>query len=67
MEYDAVLSYSKSKEMVNNVGFKGWLDYLRKMFPAHRLYAVSQDWYSNKKYVCKARGENGDIIIGWKE
>lgn len=60
----------KHDEAVKNVDEKGWdgfLEDLQDEFKEHDLYAVSQSWYESDEYICKARGERGDVIIGWEE
>ncbi|UII58134.1 hypothetical protein LS684_21160 (plasmid) [Cytobacillus spongiae] len=30
------------------------------------LYYISSHWMENPKYICKAKGLKGDVVIGWK-
>jgi len=35
------------------------------MFPERRLYSHSIDWRKSEEYILKAKGGDGDIIVGW--
>lgn len=63
---DLILIYDQMKQFVKENGWDEFLLLLQNEFPAHRLYAVSQGWYyDGSKYICKARGTRGDVIVGW--
>lgn len=63
--YDEVMNFGEAKSIVDKEGWEGFLSYFQNKFPERRLYACSQSWYDDKKYICKIRGTRGDIIIGW--
>ena len=46
-------------------GVEGMLAGLQAKYPELGLYAVSVDWIENPEFICKLRGEFGDIVIGW--
>lgn len=65
--YDIIVSYTEAKRMVEHEGFSGWLDYLKKLYPEKCLYVISTSWFENRKFICKAKGSYGDLLIGWRE
>lgn len=63
---DIKLEYEMLKKVVAENGWDDLLIFLQDMFPNFDLYSVSQDWYWNRQYICKAKGVLGDVIIEWK-
>jgi len=64
---DAVWNHRKMVRFVAMFGWDEFLKYLRKQFPHHDVYAVSQSWYyDGSEYILKARGKNGDVIVSWE-
>ena len=43
------------------------LTLLKCQFPQRDLYQISTDWRDDRKYILKARGARGDVIVGWIE
>lgn len=62
---DLIIDYNKAKLIVKEQGFEGWLSYLNTLFPNRDFYTVSTFWYEDSKYICKAKGQFGDLIVGW--
>lgn len=56
-------NYDHFSVLVKNFGWNGLLEHLNNVIPSFNLYSVSQDWLENRKYICKARGARGDLII----
>ncbi|WP_243299155.1 hypothetical protein [Bacillus litorisediminis] len=65
--YDDVMSHYETKKIVKDKGWDNFLNTLQNQYPDRELYKVSMDWYDDMKYICKAKGVMGDVIIGWKE
>lgn len=65
MFFDAILNLQQSKSYVESEGYAGFLNSLNAQYPNHNLYQVSTAWYENPEYICKAKGRNGDVVIGW--
>jgi hypothetical protein len=63
--FDAIFVRDDVKMFVNAYGWDALLDELNRQFPNYNLYSLSQDWFENRRFILKARGGNGDIIIGW--
>lgn len=63
---DVTWDWDETRRFVILVGLPRFLKYLQEKFWALGLYSVSGDWISNRAYVAKARGKNGDLIIQWK-
>ncbi|WP_141695039.1 hypothetical protein [Paenibacillus kribbensis] len=59
------MDYGFAKTMVDVLGWDGFLERLNIFFPGKDLFEVSQDWYKDMKYVLKARGSQGDLILYW--
>ncbi|MET3699500.1 hypothetical protein SAMN05877753_111139 [Bacillus oleivorans] len=66
-DFDEIFSHKKTKKFVKKEGWEAFLNLLQDSYPNHDLYKVSMDWYDDMSYICKAKGEMGDVIIGWKE
>lgn len=58
-----IMEWEKAKELVDR---DGWDGFMEQQNDGRELYAVSQWWYDDPKYICKFRGKYGDKIIGWK-
>lgn len=58
------LSYSLLRKVVINYGWNDLL-FLQDLCPTLDLYSVSTAWLENRKYVLKAKGIEGDLIILW--
>ncbi|WP_156290804.1 hypothetical protein [Oceanobacillus salinisoli] len=65
--FDGMMNHSEAKSFVREHGEDGFLEYLQDQYPSYDLGGFSTAWEFDKKYICKARGRNGDIIIGWEE
>lgn len=39
---------------------------LKQMYPHRNLYSISTGWRESERYILKARGTGGDLIVGWK-
>lgn len=63
--FDEIMEFDEAKRLVDKYGWNGFLSYFKDKFPDRSLYACSQYWYEDRKYICKMRGTRGDIIIGW--
>ncbi|EGW40139.1 hypothetical protein DOT_1940 [Desulfosporosinus sp. OT] len=40
---------------------------LKSIFPERLLYRMSTDWREDKKFILKAKGTMGDVLVGWTE
>lgn len=67
MRFDGVYGYDETKSFVEEQGWDSFLTKLKDEFPNRKLYSVSQSWYDDSQYLCKAKGAKGDVIIGWQE
>lgn len=38
---------------------------LQTMYPKRKLYTISLGWRESKDYILKAKGNGGDVIVGW--
>lgn len=61
MSFDLIYSYDLMNKWTN----EEVLTYLQKIFPERLLYSISLGWRDNRKYILKARGLAGDVIVGW--
>lgn len=57
------VDYAYYVTIVDNHGWDALLSHLQRIYPQFGLYSVSQSWYQHKRYILKARGTNGDLII----
>lgn len=62
---DVRMDHEKTKLIVDEKGWSGFIEHVNGYFVNYELYSCSQDWYDNSEYICKLRGTNGDVIIGW--
>jgi len=67
MLYDLIVPHDLAKWIVKENGFESWFNFLKSKFPQKDIYSVSNAWYIDKKYICKAKGKYGDLIIGWED
>lgn len=65
--YNAKANFNECKQFVNNEGWDTFMSLLQKAFPKYDLDGCSTSWQFKKepKYICKASGRNGDIVLGW--
>lgn len=66
MRYDMVLDRDICKAIVNERGWDGFVLFIEQQRP-YKFFSCSQDWYANGKYICKLKGRDGDVVIGWKD
>ena len=59
------MSYSVATAIVFRFGLTGFLTILQLRFPALGLYSVSTPWLHDAKFICKAKGARGDLIVSW--
>ncbi|MNM63961.1 hypothetical protein D3C81_753370 [compost metagenome] len=62
---DIYIDYNEAKMMVDK---KGWNHFVRhfEKIKKNGFYSCSKDWYDDPKYICKIKGDRGDLIVGWK-
>lgn len=48
--------------------WNGFFEQISSEYEDYNFFSCSEAWYEyeNEPYICKFKGENGDIIIGWK-
>ena len=63
---DFIFNYEDFKNIVDELGWNGLLKHLQELCPQFKLCSTSQAWYEDSKYILKARGTYGDVIIRWK-
>ena len=61
MLYDVIANRSEFLKLSNEEVHKT----LSSMFPEHKLYSHSIDWRNDERYILKAKGGRGDVIVGW--
>jgi hypothetical protein len=61
------LSHELMKGMVNMLGWDMLLSYLETTYPQLELYSLSKDWFNDPKYILKAKGVKGDLIVTFFE
>lgn len=54
------------KQLVDVYGWSGFLQILNEFYSGFNFYTVSKAWYDDKNYICKAKGQHGDLIINWE-
>lgn len=64
MDYDLVIDHNMAKTIVNERGWDGFVLFIEQQFHFN-FFSCSQDWYHASKYICKLKGRDGDVIIGW--
>lgn len=62
---DVIMEYEDGKAIVDVWGWEGFVNYFEDQFN-YRFFTCSQYWYDDSQYICKMKGANGDIIIGWQ-
>ena len=60
--YDLKLDYEELSLMSN----ENILETLQVMYPERKLYSISLSWRESKNYILKAKGVNGDVVVGWQ-
>jgi hypothetical protein len=60
------MNYDYAVSIVDSQGWDEFLQILQKRFKVFNLYCVSQDWYWDDQYICKARGTRGDVVVYWE-
>lgn len=61
--YDLILVH----ENISAMSEDEVLRLLEGLFPEHGLYRMSVAWRKDKRYILKAKGTRGDVIVGWLE
>ena len=61
---DLLLKHDSTKEYVRMFGIEKFVAMLEESYNG-RFYSCSDYWVSDSKYVCKLKGVNRDLIIGW--
>lgn len=61
--YDKVMLHHEAVLL----GREKLLQVLKEEFPERGLYHLSQDWVKSMDFIAKARGTDGDVVIGWYE
>jgi hypothetical protein len=57
------LDHELMKGVVNVLGWDGLLNYLATSYHHLELYSVSRSWFDDPKFILKARGSYGDLIV----
>jgi hypothetical protein len=60
---EAKVSYRLMRGFVQLLGWDMTFKYLQQTFTELELYTVSKEWFDNPKYILKAKGAKGDLII----
>lgn len=58
---DLLMDYDSAKE----IGAEKLLAMLQKKYPEFHLYKISREWLKSKKFIAKAKGIIGDVVIYW--
>jgi hypothetical protein len=61
------LDYKLMKGFVNMLGWDKLLNYLATSYPHLELYCVSRSWFDDPKFILKAKGSYGDLIVRFSE
>lgn len=67
MKYDAIYNRTITKKIVELIGWEGFLKLLQYRYESYGLFEVSKSWYKDSRFILKAKGTNGDLVIGWIE
>lgn len=65
-ELDVYLSHKEAKKFVRERGYGEFIEEIDKDFK-RGLASASVHWEDDKSYICKMRGSDGDVVIGWEE
>jgi hypothetical protein len=61
--FDIILDHKKTSLLTDEEVFK----LLKNAFPERDLFSMSIYWREDKRYILKAQGTYGDVIVGWTE
>jgi len=61
--YDIIMLHKNIKVLSNQQIF----NIIDMIYPDRKIYSLSIDWRKSKEFILKARGINGDVIVGWRE
>lgn len=59
--YDLKLDHEELLLMSND----NILRALQLLYPKRKLYTISLGWRESKNYILKAKGTDGDVVVGW--
>ena len=59
------MSYKVAKAIYDLSGSDALLNVFQWRFPNLDLYSLTDGWLENSKYICKAKGTKGDLIVTW--
>ncbi|GEL76577.1 hypothetical protein TMU01_08120 [Tenuibacillus multivorans] len=63
---DLKMEYKHAKNIVNNHGWGYFLNCFQQIYPDRHFYGCSQSrYFVGSEYICKLKGKNGDLIVGW--
>ena len=63
---DFIMEYEKAKQHVDEQGWDSFLGSFQDQYEDRGLYSVSMDWHESDEFICKFRGTDGDVIVGWE-
>lgn len=55
MDYDLAVAMGPGK----------LLELLQRLYPERDLYSISLGFLQSRRYIAKARGTGGDVIVSW--
>jgi hypothetical protein len=61
---DIELDYDETVNLFKKGTNDEFLDYLNDVCD-YDLYSFSLDWIQNRRYVLKAKGTKGDLVVRW--
>lgn len=64
---ELLMMHQEAKTLVDQLGWEGFVQRFNKEYEKqdYRFYACGKSWYDDPEYICKLRGQYGDLLIGW--
>jgi hypothetical protein len=64
-DLDKYMDWKEATKKVDEVGIEGFMNDLEEEYE-YNFFSISTHWVDNPRYICKAKGSDGDVVIGWK-
>lgn len=63
---EIIMNYRYAKSIVEEDGWDEFFDFISNSYKEFVLYQCSWAWFESDEYICKFKGEKGDLIIRWE-
>ncbi|MCM3387287.1 hypothetical protein M3649_03960 [Ureibacillus chungkukjangi] len=62
---NVTMEYSEAIDLYNILGIDGLMNFFEERYN-FKFFYISTAWIDSNNYICKLKGERGDLIIIWE-